>query len=67
MISIHFNDEIIEIEPNCSLANILEAKGYQDPGFAVALNRHFIPRKQHVNTILNSNDIIEIIVPMQGG
>lgn len=35
--------------------------------FALALNENFVPKSQYADTILNENDRIEIVAPMQGG
>ena len=35
--------------------------------FALALNENFIPKSQYADTLLNENDRIEIVAPMQGG
>ena len=66
MISVHFNDEVITIE-KCSLAQLLEQMEMQNKGYAVMLNRSFIPLSEHQRTILQENDKIELIAPMQGG
>jgi len=66
MISIKFNNTNLLIE-ECTLKLFLENNKYTDSGFAVAINRKFIPSSQFVITKLNDNDQIEIIRPMQGG
>lgn len=35
--------------------------------FALALNENFVPKSQYANTLVNENDRIEIVSPMQGG
>lgn len=35
--------------------------------FALALNENFVPKSQYADTLLNENDHIEIVAPMQGG
>ncbi|MBE0493477.1 MAG: sulfur carrier protein ThiS [Thiomicrospira sp.] len=35
--------------------------------FALALNQNFVPKSQYANTLINENDRIEIVAPMQGG
>jgi sulfur carrier protein len=66
MIKIYLNRESIMVNPADSLADIL-IKRYNLHDFAVALNRHFIPREQYKKTYLQEGDSVEIISPMQGG
>ena len=35
--------------------------------FALALNENFVPKSQYADTLINENDCIEIVAPMQGG
>ena len=35
--------------------------------FALALNENFVPKSQYADTLINENDRIEIVAPMQGG
>lgn len=67
MIPVRLNNEVLEVKKNSSLSELLLKEGYTKRCFAVALNRQFIPAEQHSSTILQENDWIEIIVPMQGG
>lgn len=46
-----------------SLVVELEIEG----AFALALNENFVPKSQYADTLLNENDRIEIVAPMQGG
>ena len=67
MINICFNDEFIQIPDRHSLMLLLKEKNCNVDYCAVSLNRQFIPGLQHEMTILQENDVVEIIVPMQGG
>lgn len=67
MISVMFNDEIIKIENNFSLLSVLIERGFSQSYYAVALNRSFIPRSLHSETLLKEGDVIQIVSPMQGG
>jgi sulfur carrier protein len=67
VIKVIFNDETISLDENQSLAELLVSRGYSDLHFAVAINRCFVPRINHRNTILQEGDVIEMISPMQGG
>lgn len=67
MITISFNGHIIKISKNSSIMELLTEKKYNYDYCAVSLNRQFIPRIYHASTLVQENDIIEIITPMQGG
>lgn len=67
MTTIRFNDHVITLEENLSLADLLLQKGYVDGPYAVSLNRQFIPKTALHTIMLNDHDHIEMITPMQGG
>jgi len=67
MITIYYNNEVTTIEANTSLNNLLVKNQQTDEFFAVAINRNFIPRANYASTYLQEGDIVEIILPMQGG
>ncbi len=67
MITIRFRDETMVLEQSHSLAEILVMKNYHGQHFAVALNRQFIPRSNHVTTFIQDGDVVDVISPMQGG
>ena len=52
---------------NIDLENALIKWGYGLETFAVAINKQFVPRSKYAMTLLNANDHIEIVTPMQGG
>jgi sulfur carrier protein len=67
MLNIRLNDKMILLNPPCSLAELLAQQNYTENYFAVAINRHFIPRSQYKTTFLKEGDVIELVLPMQGG
>ena len=67
MFEIYLNNEKILINENSLLLDILHQQGYKQNGFAVAINRTFIPRSTYSEVVLKQNDKIDIILPMQGG
>lgn len=67
MITIVLNQRELQVMETNTLAQILAANGYKDGSYAVAINRQFVPRTQHDATQLKNADVIDIIVPMQGG
>lgn len=64
---IKINAETIDIPSETTLADILIEKGYTQHCFAIAINRRFIPSAQYATTVLQQQDEIEIVAPMQGG
>lgn len=67
MIKIQFNEEMIEIPANMTLSELLKSQQYKENSFAVAVNRKFIPRSVYSQVYINKDDVIDIIIPMQGG
>ncbi len=66
MFKITFNNIKLQIEQH-NLQELLQAQGYLQPFYAIAINRQFIPRAQYATTKLQENDVIEVVLPMQGG
>ena len=67
MINIYFNDEEQQIELSQSLQELLIINDYQASCFAVTVNNQLIPRIAYSTTRLNSEDRVDILIPMQGG
>ena len=62
------NDEIQEIEQDCTLNQLLELIGRTDTrGIAVAKNNEVVPRDFWTHTYMNEDDKIMIIQATQGG
>ncbi|AOE48803.1 sulfur carrier protein ThiS [Kangiella sediminilitoris] len=60
------NDETLEIEQKMTVAQFIE--WFEQSGnFAIAVNMEFVPRSLYEETVLNENDRVEIVQPMQGG
>jgi sulfur carrier protein len=66
MIRILLNNQLLEIENNCSLEKLLKEKNYSH-SFAIAVNYNFIPRSDYATLFLNEGDRVEVVAPMQGG
>ena len=66
-IHIRLNDKTLSINDKCSLIELLTQENFLENNFAVAINRHFIPRQEYANTFLIEGDVIELVTPMQGG
>lgn len=61
------NGETLTLEKPSSINDLLEQKGYNGKLIAVAVNNDFLPKSAYATTILQDNDKIEIVAPMQGG
>ena len=55
------------LEPESTLQDLLETKGYADKIVAVAVNQNFVPKSNYDAHIITDGDTIEIVAPMQGG
>ena len=67
MLTLKLNNETITLASTLLLKDALNHWGYQDGPYAVAINQTFIPKSRYSMTVLNNNDHIEIVSPMQGG
>lgn len=60
------NKEII-IENSCTLSEFFKSQEIISGNYAVAVNKKFIAKADYAHTVLNHQDQITIIRPMQGG
>lgn len=65
--NIHINGKAIAVANSLSLAAVLQQHDFDQSCGAVAVNKKFIPRRDYINLILQENDSIDIVMPMQGG
>lgn len=63
---ISLNGETKSITDAC-LANALKQLGYDDEGFAVAVNGEFVPRPTYEEFVLDDGDLVDIVAPIAGG
>lgn len=62
------NGEKLTLAKECSLAEALHEWGYNtDMPIAVAVNNQLVPKQNHAQHILTIGNVIEILMPMQGG
>lgn len=54
-------------EENSTVLTLIEKNNSSNDCCAIALNGHVIPRSQYATTILKENDVIDIVIPMEGG
>ena len=55
------NGEVKEVEEGLSVIALLEAIGMPALGIAVELNCEIVPKSQHISTLLEENDNLEIV------
>ena len=67
MINIKINDSILRLPQPCRLDEALVIYGVKEKIFAIAIDGKFIPRIHYEQILLQDNNRIDIIVPMQGG
>lgn len=61
------NDQYHEIENNKNLKEVIALIEYSNKKFAVAINQVFIPKSQYTEKLIKDGDVIDIIIPVQGG
>jgi len=66
-ITCQLNGQPVVTEQGTALSELIAAQGYQNEGFATALNGEFIPRSQYASTLVKSGDSIDIVAPVTGG
>jgi thiamine biosynthesis protein ThiS len=64
--NINLNNQVIDVFENISIKSLVESH-VEVTDFAIAVNHNFIPREKYDDYILQSNDNVELLVPMQGG
>ena len=67
MIKISVNGEIKEISENLNVNELIDELGYTTKGFAVAINTTFVAIDTYGDTVIQENDKIDILAPVQGG
>jgi thiamine biosynthesis protein ThiS len=67
MIKVCLNGEWKEVKQTISLSSLLEQYWQGPTCFAVAVNQQFIARYQYNVASLQDGDIVDLIMPMQGG
>ncbi len=67
MLKITLNGDLIELKAACSVTQALHHWGYNPHDIAIAINQIFVSRNDYATTMLQNNDIVDIVAPMQGG
>lgn len=61
------NDKPQEVEPQTSVADLLESLGLTDKPVAVEVNRNLVTKSQHPSHQLAEDDQVEIVTLVGGG
>lgn len=67
MIEVIVNGERKSVSGTMNVTQIIQELKYTQKGFAFALNGTFVSINTYENTIIQDNDSIEILAPVQGG
>ncbi|OGT56681.1 MAG: thiamine biosynthesis protein ThiS [Gammaproteobacteria bacterium RIFCSPHIGHO2_12_FULL_42_10] len=67
MIKITLRDQPLMLEKHLSLSAVLHQHEIKGEHFAVAINLTFVPRSDYDKTFFKEGDVVDIILPMQGG
>jgi thiamine biosynthesis protein ThiS len=67
MMRIRLNGQEISISAPCTLQEFINKHIDTDGAYALALNRSFVAKVNYAQVILQEQDQIDTIFPMQGG
>ena len=64
---ITLNGQPCTLDEALSITELLSAQGFEGKTVAVAVNNTFVPKSAHEGHVLQDNDRVEVVAPMQGG
>jgi sulfur carrier protein len=67
MITVFLNGEDKSVKSDSNLQQAIEQWELTKQTFAVAINKHFVPKSEYDKTQLTEGDQVELLIPMQGG
>jgi len=67
MIEIQLNGEAQQIKQGSTVSDMLETMGFSGKRVAIEYNQEILPKSQHGQTVLLSNDRVEIVHAIGGG
>ncbi|MBX2797200.1 MAG: sulfur carrier protein ThiS [Myxococcales bacterium] len=56
-----------QVDPGCTIAQLLVALGWPAEGVAVAMDSRVVPRSQHGSTVLTEGCAVEVLRAVGGG
>jgi sulfur carrier protein len=66
-IVVSVNNEKKSLSSGLVLSVALQDWGYECKNIAVAINGEFVPRSQYVSRVINEDDCLDVLAPVQGG
>ena len=64
---IHLNGENRQVPDQWTIADLLQELKIENRYCAVERNRNVVPREQHATTLLNADDVIDVVTLVGGG
>ena len=61
------NGEILELDTPIALAQLLAEKGFQTKRIAVERNGEIVPKSEYETTMLQNDDVLEVVSFVGGG
>ena len=65
--NVRVNGETSALDERATVESLLSTLDYGDRSVVVAINEVFVPRPMYPTKVLNEDDRVEILGPMQGG
>jgi len=66
-VSLTINDILCDVASGTTIADWINAQGFDHRALAVAINQAFIPRSLYATTVFESGQVVDVLHPMQGG
>ncbi len=67
MLTITLNGQSKSFDSPLNVAELLRHLGLEDKRVALELNGAIVPKSQHTETLLQSGDVLELVVAVGGG
>jgi len=66
-ITLTVNGEAVQIEPDTTVARLIEAQGLAGQPVAVEVNREIVTKREHASHTLHKGDTVELVTLVGGG
>lgn len=67
MITVSINNEKKHVAEGTSITQMLQLCGFDKNKIAVAVNAEFVSRAEYAEYLLENNDKVDVLAPVQGG
>lgn len=61
------NGTVSDLDPGCTVAQLVAARSRTDQGIAVAVNDQVVTKASWAGVVLTEDDRVEILTAVQGG